>query len=346
MTLEEFRIDWCHEAMGDGTGNNYGYTVHNKTLKRYCENLIQMDPAAEDSLVILPPEGYQAKPGKVNWLFTMFEGEDIPEPYSRYLVNADYILTPSTWVRNLFSRVYPRDRIFVVNHGVEPFFTYKARKWPLPKKPFRFLWVGAPNPRKGWQELVYMWKNAGLENFPQLELYLKTTNLPKPPGGKEYHVNKNVIVDGRNLPRKDLLKLYHDSHAFLFPTRGEGFGLTLAEAMRTGLPCISPSYSGVADFFDEDVGYEVSYTIQQSTVSFVGRPDLGDHATRVAFPNMEEIVERIHEICNSRGAYKKALVKGRRAYNRMLGFTWDRSAETMVGIMFDEFKKRRARDAA
>src|SRR6185295_2786220 len=46
----------------------------------------------------------------------------------------------------------------------------------------------------------------------------------------------------------DLARLYHEAHCFVLPTRGEGFGMPILEAMATGLPVIVTGYSGHLDF--------------------------------------------------------------------------------------------------
>lgn len=323
---KELRFNWFSLYTGDGLGNMYGYSVHNNTLKKYVRELAVVDDTeAENYLQIIPPEGFHPVEGKVNWLFTMFEGEDVPDLYREHIVGkADYLMTPSTWVKHLFSKIFPAEKIFVVNHGIEPFFRYKKRTYPHKKK-FRFLWVGAPNPRKGWEEVIYVWKNGGFARHPKVELYIKTTRV------EGVHRNGNVVMDGRNLPRAKLLDLYHSSHCFLFPTRGEGFGFTLAEAMRTGMPCISPCYSGVTDFFDESVGFPISYQIRPSKIKFIGHQELGAVPTRVAFPSTEDLFNQMIEVCSGPNQYKQALERGARAHQRIRdGFTWERSARTFV----------------
>ena len=49
--------------------------------------------------------------------------------------------------------------------------------------------------------------------------------------------------------------LYRSADAFVLPTRGEGWGMPVLEAMACGLPTIATRWSGPADFLHEGVGY-------------------------------------------------------------------------------------------
>jgi glycosyltransferase involved in cell wall biosynthesis len=278
----------------------------------------------------MSPEYFVKRPEKlVTWLFTMFEGTTIPKEYQKQMVKADCFVAPSTWVAELFRRYFPDIPTYVVNHGVEKKFRYVKRKFQT-DRPFRFLWVGAPNPRKGFEETIVVWREV-FEKFSELELYVKTTGPKQWKMSENVEKNGNVILDGRRLSDKQLVKLYHSANCFLFPTRGEGFGLTLAEAMRTGLPCISTYYSGLTDFFDESVGYTIDHKMGKGVVEFIG--DQLKEETEMAFPIPEQLAEKMmHVVAN----YGEALKLGQAAHQRMKKFTWWRSASMLLKAMQEE----------
>jgi glycosyltransferase involved in cell wall biosynthesis len=49
--------------------------------------------------------------------------------------------------------------------------------------------------------------------------------------------------------------LYRSADCFVLPTRGEGWGMPVLEAMACGLPVISTAWSGPADFLTAETGY-------------------------------------------------------------------------------------------
>ena len=268
----DIRLKWGTNIKQLKAGNQFGYYIHNTKLKKACEKRMTLcsdEKKASDILYIMSPEYFTKRPeGLITWLFTMFEGTTIPKKYEERMVDADCLLAPSTWVAELFRQYFPDKSIFTINHGVDKQFKFKKRHFPT-GRPFRFLWVGAPNPRKGFEEVIVVWREL-FERHRELELYIKTTGPEKWSMNGKVERKSNVILDGRRLSDKQLIKLYHSSHCFLFPTRGEGFGLTLAEAMRTGLPCISTYYSGLTDFFNSQVGYTIDYKMGKGVVTFIG----------------------------------------------------------------------------
>jgi glycosyltransferase involved in cell wall biosynthesis len=322
---DKLKIFWGTLVNPELIGNLYGYRVHNETLSKFVKyrddvELVNSVDEADCLLYITTPEVFEVKHEKPIFLFTMFEGTNLPDVYIQNIRKADYLITPTTWVKELFSKHFPPERIFVVPHGVEEDFEFVNRK--RNPKVFRFFWIGAPNPRKGYQELIFTWSKLNLDSDPTIELYFKTTRVPN----WDVKRNKNVILDSRDLSKKELIGLYHQAHCFVWPTRGEGFGLPLAEAMATGLPCIATGYSGVTEFFDEEVGYPIRYTMGQADMN---SPRLGYMGkVEVAQPDVVDLAKKMLHV---RRNYRDALAVGRRASFRMKSeFIWENSAERLI----------------
>jgi glycosyltransferase involved in cell wall biosynthesis len=320
-------LKWGTDIKATAAGNQYGYYIHNTKLRSAVKlqmALCSDENIASDILYIMSPEFFTERPERiVTWLFTMFEGTTIPKQYEKRMRDADCLLAPSTWVAELFSKYFPDKPTFVVNHGVDKKFKFKKRHFPT-DKPFRFLWVGAPNPRKGFEEVIVVWREL-FEKYRDLELYIKTTGPENWSMSGKVEKKSNVILDGRRLSDKELVRLYHSAHCFLFPTRGEGFGLTLAEAMRTGLPCISTYYSGLTDFFNEKVGYIIKHKMGRGVVKFIG--DELEEETGMAFPVVEDLAQKMMDVVSN---YSKALKLGGVAHQRIKKYTWWRSATTLL----------------
>jgi glycosyltransferase involved in cell wall biosynthesis len=52
--------------------------------------------------------------------------------------------------------------------------------------------------------------------------------------------------------------LYRSADCFVLPTRGEGWGMPVLEAMACGLPAIATAWSAIPDFLHEGVGYPLA----------------------------------------------------------------------------------------
>ena len=313
---EKLKIHWCD--IGMGIGNAYGYSTHARNMKRHVAEIADICPDGYQSVQIQTADKFQKIEGKKNYLFTMYEAEEIPASFIKGINQADHIIVPCEHNKRIF-RPHTDKPISVCHEGCNTdIYTFKERSFPK-VVPFRFLWLGAPNPRKGWEEVVSAWWAMNAKDNPDIELYLKTTM------GDIYEKKYNVIYDSRNLSLKELVELYHSAHCFVFPTRGEGWGLTLTEAMATGCPCIATQYSGTADFFDPYVGYPIKYDMRRF---YHGQYDLHTHSTA---PSVEDLAIRMAHVFNN---YTEARVKARKAAERIrYRFTWRKSAERLIDIL-------------
>lgn len=62
------------------------------------------------------------------------------------------------------------------------------------------------------------------------------------------------IID-THIPETDLPGLYKSADAFVLPTRGEGWGRPIVEAMSMSLPVIATNWSGPTEYLTEENGY-------------------------------------------------------------------------------------------
>ena len=354
-------------------GNAYGYSVHNRNMQEQIQKHLKLDWDAPISLAIASADRFERIPGKYNILFSMFECPDLPNTYIKGIDKADHLIVPCNWLKPIF-RKYTDKPIDVCLEGCDvDVFDYKERSLPLPGKPFRILWVGAPNIRKGFAHMAEVART--LSQDPRFEVYLKTT-VPKVvpmeevrkqwdenrgwmlkkygfdrvkeaiekmrelnvKGGYDNQIvrkgpHQNIITDTRDVSLRELVALYHSAHLFVLPSLGEGFGLTLCEAMATGCPSVSTSVTGQKDFFDNDVGYTIGYQWRRQTL------EPYDLKSRVVWPDIDDVFGAIKQVYLN---YEEAKRRARAARLRIeSGFTWNISGERLFEIVRGAYERLR-----
>jgi glycosyltransferase involved in cell wall biosynthesis len=262
------------------------------------------DPHASYPGIGLGPIEQMARvKGSQRIAFIVWETTLIPSNKIKLLESMDVVWTPSTWGRRLLiNNGIDADKVGVVPEGVdtERFKPAAVR----PERPFRFLYVGKWEQRKGTEDLIDAFCAEFSAGEP-VELVLHGWN-PYLPG---FDLQKSIrsiaatrapkIVASSPLRDDEMVQLYNSCDAFVLPTRAEGWGLPITEAMACGLPVIVTEYSAPLDYLDRDCAYliEVEKMIPvQDPFFYFGRlgewaqPDIGSlrRLLRHVFENPEE----------------------------------------------------------
>ena len=216
-----------------------------------------------DQLSPCPPPGAKLTIGR-----TMFETDSMPSAWVPRCNAMDSVWVPTEFHREAFARagVLPQ-KLAVIGEPVDGVFFDPAATTPLPLPlvatggdedgaPFRFLAIFKWELRKGWDALLSAYF-AEFEPSERVELVLKT---------RPFHSSgdfDSLIADfvrERDLPSvraavrildqpmsfDQLRSLYAAAHAFVLPSRGEGWGRPHVEAMAMGLPVIATNWCGDA----------------------------------------------------------------------------------------------------
>lgn len=331
------RLQWT--ANWNEIGNAFGYSNHQRSLRAALETEgVEITDDADIAVHIVVPTGFYPVPGKRQVLYTMYEGATIPEPWIEPIQRADLIVVPCSHNARLFRRYTDRP-IEVCLEGVDAeAFAYKERRKPLAGD-FTYLWVGASNPRKGFEHLGQAWavfRHKYRDAWSQSRLIFLTSRTDK---AEQLiaHARERFFIDTRVYSVENLVQMYHFAHAFVFPTLGEGFGLTLAEAMSTGLPCIYTPWSGPKDFISEREGYPLKFSMME--IHTVQAGDDGKltpyHTMPGANPDTDHLARRMAQVFYG---YGDALARGKRAAERVRReLTWRHSALRFKEIITKHF---------
>lgn len=178
----------------------------------------------------------------------------------------DMVATMSDYVTKTLIDNGLRRSCATVGIGVDHFLDIKPEPLPVALKAgFRFLHNSSAFPRKGIDVLLATWAKAFTARDPVV-LVIKT--FPNPHNTvKEQLVRLDIDCPDHapiQLINEDLspgamVSLYQECQALVAPSRGEGFGLPMAEAMLFDLPVIVTGYGGQADFCTDETAWLIDY---------------------------------------------------------------------------------------
>lgn len=156
----------------------------------------------------------------------------------------------------------------VVGLGVDHLdrLTPEPEEWDLGGG-FVFLHVSSGFARKGLDVLLRAYSRA-FTVTDAVTLVVKTFPNPQneAPGLIEAFAKNpafpGVVLINEDVPYRQLLHLYQQADCLVAPSRGEGFGLPMAEAMALNIPVITTAYGGQRDFCTPHTAWLVDYRFE------------------------------------------------------------------------------------
>lgn len=157
---------------------------------------------------------------------------------------ADGILLPSEFVRRSFlQRGFPEEKLIKLPYRPR-IFSPGSRIPSQPKRgaPFRILYIGSVQPRKGVRYLIEAFSSLAIRNK---ELWIVGA-VSNPSGLEGLRIPKGVFFQGV-LRGDELAHAYASSDVFCLPSLEEGMALVIGEALSFGLPVVTTPNSGAED---------------------------------------------------------------------------------------------------
>jgi glycosyltransferase involved in cell wall biosynthesis len=251
-------------------------------------------------------------------LRTLFANYKYKRTLRRSLKNAGMIISVSQSTQDDLKRFFKvSDKKLKVAHlgvDVKPAKTNDTSKTEnMPTKPY-LLFVGAGDARRRVDDLVAAYNNIKASGS-DIQLVLVGENFQAPEKIPN-QLTRDAVLKSSYL--KDILtlgyvddktkqKLFKDALAFVYPTRYEGFGIPILEAMLLECPVI---------------------TYKNSSVPEVG----SDYALYAK--DWADIIKRVNDIQTMADSKRNQLISGAKKHAEK--FTWDKTAH----IIYDELLKQ------
>jgi len=159
----------------------------------------------------------------------------------------DLVFTGTHFGANQLRRLGRRKPIIITGIGID-LEEFQDEPPAQDKKIWDALFVGRMAPEKGIYDLLLIWRRV-VDEIPEAKLAVVGKRV-QPYYDRwlselgKMRLQQNVFHLGE-LERRELIKTYYSSKVFIFPSKIEGAGIVVAEAMAAGLPVVArrlPAY--------------------------------------------------------------------------------------------------------
>lgn len=226
----------------------------------YLVNMVRAREFGKAPVQVVYAQGdvFQKNTGKFKIGFTMLEVDGLPPEWVRQANLMDEVWVPSSFNERTFRDSGVTVPIHVVPLGVDPAYFSPGIRGQKAGDEFTFLSVFEWGSRKAPDILLRAFSDEFSAKEP-VRLLCKANNFD--PGvsiradiaelGLRKDGGRIVIAENQILQQYELGVLYRSADCFVLPTRGEGWGMPILEAMACGLPVIATHWSSQTDFMNE-----------------------------------------------------------------------------------------------
>jgi len=159
----------------------------------------------------------------------------------------DLVFTGTHFGANQLRKLGRRKPIIITGIGID-LEEFKEDPPTHDKKIWDALFVGRMAPEKGIYDLLLIWRKV-VDEIPEAKLAVAGKRVQPYYDRwlnelRKMKLQQNIFHLGE-LGRRELIKAYYSSKIFVFPSRIEGAGIVIAEAMAAGLPIVArrlPAY--------------------------------------------------------------------------------------------------------
>lgn len=344
--IKEIEKDINKEAKGKdiymatvtpGGRDGYGVASHHiiKELRDGGTNVSLIPRQQKIGILFHNPYSILRIETQVRIIYTMFESDKIPDDWKDYLDAADLILVPSKWNQMVFDRSGFDTEVVPLGYDHRTFKFYQRENKREARKNFMFLHYNAFNARKGFMEVLEAFVKEFKVDEPVKMVFKTTLDRPTWPILKTEYPNIKVVTG--KMEDHEMLELMHQSDCFVFPSRGEGFGMTPLECMATGMPAIIPNAHGITEYFNADYMYEVK--VAGPTPAIYSRYK-GVDVGKMVICDVDSLRERMRYVYEHQ---KEALEKGKMASEYVKNWTFEKTAQKLKSII-DKYDRMELKD--
>lgn len=247
----------------------------------------------------------------------------------------DGITVMSTYVRKILLDHGLRVPVLVTGLGVDHLGTESISAHGRQNSTeFTFLHISSCFPRKGLDVLLEAYVRE-FSNGETVKLVIKT--FPNPHNDAHalvsaYQANGDcptiVLINEDWEGDGQISDLYGSAQVVVAPSRGEGFGLTVAEALFAGVPVITTGHGGHMDMLGEDYPWLIDYMFEYAGTHF-GLTD-----SYWAEPSVDDLRRLLRQAFETSADERMTMVNDFR--ERLLSkFRWSHVAKRTVGFLED-----------
>lgn len=290
-------------------------------------------PADESTNLLLNmtwPPAIDGISGITRYGYTMFETDRIPAEWASVCNRVQGIFVPCQANADAFRQSGVTVPVTVAPLGVD------GDLWPVvdraqarENRPYTFGFFGTCTGRKNPDGAIKAFKRA-FRNNKDVRFIWKTRGGNFGNGGMPAlklmeDDPRFALIDKHYMPEEILALLHNEIDCFVFPSRGEGFGLPPLQSMATGMPAIIAGHSGMLEYANDRYCYVVRNCPKVRATDYP--KDWGD-AGNWWEPDIDEIAHLMRHIYENR---EEAHCKGMAAASWVRGkFTWDETIRCIV----------------